>query len=81
MKEMGPNAYDVALHDIVDSRPWRRTPLQEHVAGVVAFRDDAYYFAALQHNQRANVFVGPHLNCVVDFVAGPDRPYLTALIT
>jgi hypothetical protein len=46
----------------------------------VAFRDDADYFAAVQHDERANVLVGHHLNCVVDFVAGTDRPYLTALI-
>ena len=44
------------------------------------FSDDADYFAAVQHDERANVLVGHHLNCVVDFVAGTDRPYLTALI-
>ena len=46
----------------------------------MAFSDDADYFAAIQHDQRANVLVGHHLDCVVDFVAGADRPYLTALI-
>jgi hypothetical protein len=74
------NAYDVAFHDIVDSRLWRRSPLQENIAGVVAFRDDADYLAVVQHNQRANVLVGHHPNCVIYRVAGADRPYLMALI-
>jgi hypothetical protein len=54
--------------------------LQEDVACIVPLGDDTDYFAALQHDQRANVVVGHHLNCVVDFVAGADGPYLMALL-
>ena len=63
-----------------NSRLWRRAPLQEDVACIVPLGDDADYFAAVQHDQRANVLVGHHLNCVVDFVAGMDGPYLMALL-
>ena len=65
---------------MLSTRPWRRAPFQEDVACVVPFGDDADYFAAVQHDERANVLVGHHLNCVIYRVVGADRPYLMALI-
>ena len=64
---------------MLSTRPWRRAPFQEDVACVAPF-GDADYFAAVQHDERANVFVGHHLKCVVHFVVGTEGPYLIALV-
>ena len=58
-----------------DARPFR------DVGCIVPLGDDADYFGSIQHeDQRANVLVGHHLHCIVDFVAGMDGPYLMALL-
>src|SRR6266446_6345112 len=55
-------------------------PLQKHVASVVPLGKDADDLVAVEHQQRADVLVGHHLDRVVHRVARMDGPYLMTLL-
>src|SRR5258708_26944262 len=55
-------------------------PLQKHVASVVPLGKDADDLAAVEHQQRADVLIGHHLDRVVHRVARMDGPYLMTLV-
>src|SRR5258708_30317767 len=74
------NAYNIAHHDFANQRLWRCATLQKHVASVVPLGKDADDLAAVEHQQRADVLVGHHLDRVVHRVARMDGPYLMTLV-
>src|SRR5690606_37302765 len=69
---VGIHVDDVCRHDVLDARLFRRTSLQDHFAGIVAFGNDAAQEAVLGDDERPEVLVGEKFDRIIDGGVGTN---------
>src|SRR5437899_2897979 len=77
---LGRHVNHLAGQDFLHLRIFRGAALERHLAGVIALGNDAHQFAVLDHEQRADIFVGHQLDGFKHGALGGDGPSRATLV-